>query len=62
MKFIVGIVLLAGFGIYAGWWNAQQVANAGSAAVNVGSQVAGAVGDTLKSQLATPTPTPKAHK
>ena len=49
MKWIIGILLVAGFGIYAGWWNASQVATAGNEVVKTGTQVAGAVGDALKS-------------
>jgi hypothetical protein len=59
MKWLVTILLIAGFGIYAGWWNASQVEKAGTEVVKTGTQVAGAVGDALSKNA---TPTPKSHK
>jgi hypothetical protein len=52
MKFIIGVILIAGAGIYLGLWNANQVTTAGTQAVKVGSQVAGAVGNALTDSAA----------
>lgn len=58
MKLIITIVLIAGFGIYAGWWTSSQVTDAGTQVVSAGTSVANAVGEAIK-ENATPKPTTK---
>lgn len=48
MKAVIIVLLVAGFGIYAGWWTTTQVQDAGTQVVSAGATVAGAVGDAIK--------------
>jgi hypothetical protein len=59
MKTIVAILLIAAFGISAGWWTQNQVTSAGTQALKVGVSVADTVGKEI-AKRSTPTPTP--HK
>lgn len=47
MKLIITILIVAGIGIAFGWWNGQQVSDAGNQAVQVGANVAGVVGNAI---------------
>jgi hypothetical protein len=57
MKLIIGIILLAAFGISAGWWTSTQVSDTGTQVVRVGVGVADSVGDVITRSQKTTTDT-----
>lgn len=58
MKLIITILIIAGAGIAFGWWNTQQVSDAGNQAVKVGADVAGVVGNAITEANKSSTPAP----